>query len=171
MNAPLLPGLEPQILPPTASPYLVDRDRILRNLEDRAEQLRRQFSVDAARIILRYLETHGPTSGEVLTDAVKAAGIVPPPPMDDRAFGPIYMKLARLGVIEKVAPAQRMKGHGTSGGNVWGLVPKKVRPSAQKVATESTDCANLSLVTSAELGSFPNGGLVHCLLRRPSSDY
>jgi hypothetical protein len=118
VNAPLLPGFgTPEIAPPTSSPFL-DRDRILADLEARAKA---RFSVEATRVILRHLEQHGPTAGEALTDAVKAAGILPPAGMDDRAFGPVYMKLARLGVIEKVAPAPRLKGHGTSGGNVWGL--------------------------------------------------
>ena len=119
MNAPLLPGLlDPRVVPVAASPY-TERDRILADLEHRAKS---RFMREAAQLIIRYLDAHGPTSGEDLTDACKVNGVVPPPPMDDRAFGPIYMRLARLGVIEKVAPAQRMKGHGTSGGNVWGLV-------------------------------------------------
>jgi hypothetical protein len=49
------------------------------------------------------------------------AGIVP---HDCRSFGPVYMKLARKGLIEKCGTIPRRHGHGTAGGNVWRLVYK-----------------------------------------------
>ena len=72
---------------------------------------------DAAKaFVLTYLKLHGATAGEVLTEACCQAGIVP---HDTRAFGPIYMTLARQGVIEKCGSVARRLGHGTAGGNIW----------------------------------------------------
>ena len=68
-----------------------------------------------------YLSIYGPTAGEVLTLACKTYGIVPP---DDRAFGAVYLGLARAGQIKKVGTVPRMRGHKTAGGNVWSLVVK-----------------------------------------------
>lgn len=77
-----------------------------------------QFQKAAPKAVLEYLKTHGDSSGEAITDAVKAQDIVP---HDDRAFGSVYHHLARQGKIEKRGYATRTKGHGTSGGNIWGL--------------------------------------------------
>ena len=74
------------------------------------------FTDRACVFVLDYLTAHGPTSGEVITDACKAAGIVP---HDDRAFGPVYMRLVRSGRIAHHSYARRTKGHGTGGANVW----------------------------------------------------
>jgi len=93
------------------------RDRAMAQVATNAEGWRFGFSDEASRIILMLLES-GPQSGEYLTLACKAAGVTP---HDDRAFGPVYMRLARKGLIEKVGIVQRRRGHGTSGGNVWQL--------------------------------------------------
>lgn len=77
------------------------------------------FSLRARTHVLAVLAGSGDTSGEVLTDSCKAAGIVPP---DDRAFGSIYAWLVRTGQIRCVGMVARTKGHGTSGGRVWRLV-------------------------------------------------
>jgi hypothetical protein len=76
------------------------------------------FAEQAVVFIFDYLVNHGPTSGEVLTIACKQAGIVP---HDDRAFGPVYMRLSRAGLIVKQGSIRRERGHGTSGGNIWAL--------------------------------------------------
>ena len=47
--------------------------------------------------------------GEDITDACKAAGIVP---HEDRAFGPVYLALARQGAIVRVGYMARRRGHG-----------------------------------------------------------
>jgi hypothetical protein len=94
------------------------RDRAMVRVEAKANSFVLPFSERAAAFVLAYLEAHGPVSSEVLTDACKQAGIMP---HDDRAFGPVYMKLARAGQIRKVDTCIRMKGHLTAGGNVWGL--------------------------------------------------
>lgn len=85
---------------------------------DRAEADEPGFSERAQAFVLEYLRVHGVSSGELITDACKLAGIKPP---DDRAFGPVYSKLARAGFIEPAGFCARRKGHGTSGGRLWRL--------------------------------------------------
>ena len=94
------------------------RDEAIRRVAERAEQHRRQFLEDARAFVVRYLAEHGPTSGELLTNACKAAGIQA---HDDRAMGSVFLTLARRGVIEKCGSVARTKGHNYAGGNVWGL--------------------------------------------------
>lgn len=91
------------------------RDEAMRAIIAHAGQ---RFRREAEEFVLAFLERNGETPGEFITDACKAAGIVP---HDDRAFGPVYMALSRRGLIEKVASCQRRKGHGTNGGIVWRL--------------------------------------------------
>lgn len=55
--------------------------------------------------------------GEDIVNGAKLAGIRPP---DDRAFGPVFAKAIREGLIEPVGFAPRVKGHGTAGGRVYG---------------------------------------------------
>jgi hypothetical protein len=92
------------------------RDEAMQRVGQNAEDKRPYFADAAAAFILRYLDAHGATSGEELTLACKEAGIVP---HDDRAFGPVYMVLARRKKIVKVGSVRRSRGHGTAGGNVW----------------------------------------------------
>ena len=94
------------------------RDQAMEVIEQHASET---FQDQALAFVLSYLTVHGETSGEVLTDACKQAGIVP---HDDRAFGPIYMKLSRKGLIEKCGLVVRRRGHGTAGGNVWRRVER-----------------------------------------------
>lgn len=87
--------------------------------EGKALRANALFSEQAAAFILRQLEARGPTTGEDLTDACKAAGIEP---HDDRAFGAVFARLSKAKEIEPdptytVVP--RRKGHGTSGGRMW----------------------------------------------------
>lgn len=86
---------------------------------DHAEMAAPGFRLAAAEFVLELLTVAGPTPAETLSLACKAAGIVP---HDDRAFGPVYMRLARARLIEKVGQVRRERGHGTSGGNIWKLV-------------------------------------------------
>jgi len=80
------------------------------------------FMESAKDFVTTYLATHGATSGEVLTTACVASGIVP---HDERAFGAVFMRLSREGTILKVGFCPRVKGHGTSGGNIWDLVKRE----------------------------------------------
>lgn len=77
------------------------------------------FSEQAEAVILQTL-AEGPASSELLTITCRRAGITPR--KDDRAFGGVYMRLARAGRIEKAGTVKRVRGHYTSGGNVWRLV-------------------------------------------------
>jgi len=97
---------------------IVARDRAIAQVADAAEQRRPAFLDDARAFVLAYLAAHGPTAGELLSEACKTAGIRP---HDDRAFGPVYFGLARAGRIVKVGSARRRRGHLTTGGNVWAL--------------------------------------------------
>lgn len=94
------------------------RDAALELVEDHAEQAAPGFAAAAAAFALDYLDEHGPATGETLTNACKAAGIVP---HNDKAFGPVYLRLARARRIVKAGRAPRVKGHLTSGANVWAL--------------------------------------------------
>jgi aryl-alcohol dehydrogenase-like predicted oxidoreductase len=96
------------------------RDAILEQL-DAANGL--TFSHLASAFVLAHLRRHGPTSGETLTDACKAAGIVPA--TSDKAFGAIFAKLARDGRIYRKGWTQRAKAHGTGGATIW--APSVVR--------------------------------------------
>ncbi len=85
---------------------------------DKAERADDGFRERAQAFVLGYLAQHGASSGELMTDAAKLAGIKPP---DDRAFGPVYAVLARRGLIVAAGFCARRKGHGTAGGRVWRL--------------------------------------------------
>ena len=95
-----------------------ERDEALERVGAHAEDECPGFAEAAKAFLLEYLAAHGPASGEVLTDACKAAGIAP---HDDRAFGGCFMSLARAGKIVKIGTAIRTKGHGTNGAVVWSL--------------------------------------------------
>lgn len=111
---PVLNGMFTQLPEPAA--VNVVRDAAMQQVSQAEERQQPGFTDVAGAFVLDYLTTHGPTSGEQLTVACKAAGHVP---HDDRAFGPIYFGLVKRGLIEKAGICKRLKGHGTSGGNIW----------------------------------------------------
>lgn len=92
------------------------RERAMAQVERNAGE---DFMARALEFVPKYLATHGPTSGEIITDSCKAAGIKPE--NTDKAFGAVYQKLSRRGVIEKAGFCQRLKGNATAGGIVWRL--------------------------------------------------
>lgn len=71
----------------------------------------------AEAFILAYLREHGATAGEVLVTEASRDN----PPHDGRAFGPIFARLRKRGVIEVCGSVPRTKGRGTAGGLVWRL--------------------------------------------------
>lgn len=108
---------------PPAPAYTVARARADGEVQgqrcaDRAERQDDGFRERAAAFVLGYLAQHGVSSGELITDAAKLAGIRPP---DARAFGPIYAKLLRDKRIKRVGECARRHGHGTRGGSVYAL--------------------------------------------------
>ena len=114
MNAELLPFDAP-LAPP------VRRDDDTAALLERIERRAGIAFRDAAEAHIVSVLAQGPATGEVLTTSCRDAGIVPPGGMDDRAFGPVYRRLAQSGRICQVGTANRSKGHGTGGARVWGL--------------------------------------------------
>lgn len=85
---------------------------------DKAEREANGFRERATAFVLGYLQQHGVSSGELITDAAKLAGIKPP---DDRAFGPVYKSLALRGLIAQAGWCLRRKGNCTGGGRLWRL--------------------------------------------------
>lgn len=83
---------------------------------DKAEQVSDFDRVGAAKFIVSWLVRHGDTSGEILTTKAIEHGYRP---HDARAFGSIYSRLARVGLIKCVGFCLREKGHSTAGGRVW----------------------------------------------------
>ena len=74
------------------------------------------FTEAALQFVRWYAETNVEFSGEDCTLAAKARGIRP---ADDRAFGPVYAKALRDGIIKRVGYCSRARGHGTFGGSVY----------------------------------------------------
>jgi hypothetical protein len=118
MKTPPLPGLFEITVDPMSPAVILARDEAMARVASHAEERAPDFTERAQGFVLRYLQEHGPTSGEVLSLACKAAGIRP---HDDRAFGPVYFTLSRRRLIEQVGTTLRARGHGTAGGRVWQL--------------------------------------------------
>ena len=104
---------------PRVEPLQQPHERLLERVAAKADRERESFTADACAFVLAYLTAHGPTPGETLTDACKASGLKP---ADDRAFGPVYQRLAQANQIRVCGSTTRRRGHGTSGGRVWILV-------------------------------------------------
>ena len=102
----------------TLDQAMTERDAAIEQISQTAGE---EFRKKAQWFVMVYLQQHGDTPGETITDACKLAGIVP---HDDRAFGAVFIRLSKRGIIRKVGTCLRRKGHATSGGNVWGLVER-----------------------------------------------
>lgn len=76
------------------------------------------FLQRAADHMLAYLRAHGVSSGEILTDSCKLAGIRS---SDDRHFGAVTRRLLSRGLIRWAGPCKRTKGHATRGGSLYEL--------------------------------------------------
>ncbi|MBX3653225.1 MAG: hypothetical protein KF686_03510 [Ramlibacter sp.] len=86
---------------------------------DKAERVEDpEFRQKARAAILEHLRVVREASGEVLTDVAVAKGARC---HDTRAFGAVFAKLARDGMIRTVGYCARTRGHGTSGGRIWAL--------------------------------------------------
>lgn len=101
---------------------LVARNEAMKLVEDNAGP---SFNEMACEFVLGYLRRVGEAPSEEISMACSSSGIKP---RDDRAFGPVYMKLARSGVIVKVGSCRRKRGHGTTGGNIWSISPNAEAP-------------------------------------------
>jgi len=70
----------------------------------------------ASEHMLLYLHQHGTSSGELMTDACKLAGIRS---TDDRHFGVVFRALIRGGLIRWAGECKRTKGHASRGGSLY----------------------------------------------------
>jgi hypothetical protein len=104
----------------------VDRTTFARHLgteagercRTKAEEVCPNFGERAYHFIVDYASTAGTAtfSGEDLTLIMKGYGIRP---HDDRAFGSVYAKAIRNGVIRVVGYVPRVRGNGTAGGRLY----------------------------------------------------
>lgn len=92
------------------------RDRALAQCEAKARTVDPVFVERACEHMLRYLDEHGVSSGELLTDACKQAGIVS---SNDKHFGVPLQRLLRQGLIRWAGSCRRTKGNLSRGGSVY----------------------------------------------------
>lgn len=76
-------------------------------------------SEGAGRFIVGWIRRYGPTSGEALVRAAKEHGFRP---HDARAFGPVFKRLLKHEQVKALrSDLPRERGHGTSGGRLYGV--------------------------------------------------
>lgn len=85
---------------------------------EKAARVAPDFVARASDHIVLYLSAHGTSSGELLSDSCKLAGIRP---TDDRHFGAVFQGLLRRGVIVWAGSCRRNKGHASRGGSLYDL--------------------------------------------------
>ncbi len=80
-----------------------------------------KFDADgAAKFIVAWVRRYGPTSGESLVAAAIEHGYRA---HDGRAFGPVFQRLIKANELKVLrSDLARAKGHGTSGGRLYGVV-------------------------------------------------
>lgn len=93
-------------------------ERALRRAESNAERREPRFSERAAAYMYSRLVAAGPQSGESLTDACVEAGF---DVAETRAYGAAFRLLVDRMGARVVGHCPRRKGHGSSGGKVYGL--------------------------------------------------
>lgn len=88
---------------------------------DKARTIDPLFVERAAEHMLAYLRANGTSSGELLTDSCKLAGIKS---TDDRHFGAVFRALLdqRKPRIRWVGSCRRIKGHASRGGALYELI-------------------------------------------------
>ncbi|MNL45319.1 hypothetical protein D3C87_1679570 [compost metagenome] len=87
---------------------------------ERAEDECPGFGERALTFIVDHVRQKGRVSGESVTLSAVKAGIKPP---DQRAFGPIYAKALRKGLIHVAGYVPRVRGHGSAGGKLYAPGP------------------------------------------------
>lgn len=83
---------------------------------DKAEQQDPEFREKALAFIVAYIRQQGEATGESATLAAVLAGIKP---QDQRAFGPVYAKAIKQGLIRVIGYVPRVRGHGSAGGKLY----------------------------------------------------
>lgn len=111
-------GVQGELFP--KSPSLAEarrlRDEGMARVEHKAGG---DFAAEAELFILGCLRANGRMSCEDIVDAAKEAGVRP---HNDRAFGPVFMRLRRRGQIRNTGYVRRRKGRGAHGAAVWEVV-------------------------------------------------
>lgn len=75
-------------------------------------------SQGARRFIVSWIRRHGEVSGEDAVEAAKAHGFRG---KDDRCFGPVFLAALRANDVYVIrSDLPRKRGHGTSGGKLYG---------------------------------------------------
>lgn len=92
--------------------FTTARDEGMSRVAGKAERKSPGFTFRADCFLIDYVAVHARFTGEDCTDAAVAAGICP---HDQRAFGPVYMRAIRKGLIRRVGYEPRRKGHGSPG--------------------------------------------------------
>jgi hypothetical protein len=94
-------------------------DKAIKQGADKAKRIDPLFIERASAHILSYLAEFGVSSGELLTDACKLAGIRS---SDDRHFGAVYRRMLSRGLIRWAGDCKRSKGNACRGGSVYAVV-------------------------------------------------
>lgn len=93
-------------------------DRAIAAGAAKAKSIDPTFIARACEHVLAYLRAHGTSSGELLTDSCKLAGIVS---SDDRHFGAVFRALLGKRLVLMAGYVPRRKGHGAAGGKTYAL--------------------------------------------------
>lgn len=105
---------------PQRSPVGAERaaDQAIALGADKARRIDPLFIERAKAHVLGYLAEFGVSSGELLTDACKLAGIRS---TDDRHMGAVFQALLHSGAIRWAGEAKRLKGHSCRGGSMYAI--------------------------------------------------
>ena len=99
---------------------MISADAAIARGAEKATRIDATFLERAGAHMLAYLDQHGVSSGELLTDACKLAGITS---TDDRHFGAVFRRLQAGKLIRWAGECRRTKGHATRGGSLYARVP------------------------------------------------
>ena len=114
--------LQPQRLDRSVALAVATRqaEQAIQRGADKARTIDQAFVEQASRHMLAYLRANGVSSGELLTDSCKVAGIRS---SDDRHFGAVFRALLdqRKPRIRWVGSCRRIKGHASRGGALYEL--------------------------------------------------
>lgn len=108
---------------PTLREAKANGEKGIKRVEKNAREFDPVFASNAFGFIPAFLswQPDRKASGEVISDECVKKGIIP---HDMRAFGPVFQKLVKAGIIEKTGETcLRKRGNGTTGGNIWRLKP------------------------------------------------
>ena len=106
------------LAPRSLEPAHKAADRAIKAGADKARRIDPLFVERAKAHVLAYLAEFGVSTGELLTDSCKLAGIRS---TDDRHMGVVFRSLLKAGMIRWAGEAKRTKGHASRGGNRYAI--------------------------------------------------